>query len=787
MLFEGKEKNLAIHPLTPERTNSMKIIKRDGSIEDFNPQKVNSWAQWATVGLKGRVDWSRVVMESVKVLGETSSSQELQRQLIKKCLEHRTWPYNAMAGKLYTALIRKEIYGDAIPTVKVVQAKLLKAGLIRKMNYDEADFEHIESIIRHERDFNLAHFQIHQIRKKYSLQDRVTKQEFETPQFVYMRMAMALAEDELPTMRMVHLEKWYEHFSFNRINAPTPNYMNLGTKHNGYASCCLYTVDDSAPSLAIGDHIAYTMTYMSAGIGGNLNTRSVGDGVRNGSIVHQGKLPYFRSLGSAIHANLQGGRGGACTTYFSCFDPEAMTIINLQNPRTVRDKQNRDIHFAIIMNRFFAMKVAKNENIFTFNVHTAKDLNEALYSGDTEAFRALYAKYDADVNFVKNYVSAREILLAAGQQSFEVATLYYFMSDEANRHTPFKEKIYSSNLCLEITEPTIPYTHMMDLYSEDDHGRGEVALCSLAAIVEPNIKSEDEYASAAYYALKMIDKCIHMSDYIFPHVGFTAKQRMNAGVGLTGIAYSLAKLNLRYDEASGRQKLHDISERHAFHLISQSLKLGQELGNAPWIKKTKWAEGWLPLDTYKKAVDELVPPTYRYDWETLRLEIIKNGGIRNSALIAHMPVESSSKASGGTNGVYPMRDLFMKKSDAQNVINWCATDDDLYGEQYQSAWDIKSTDLIKAYAVIQKFTDQSISADLYADRSVTIDITTDEIIETFLAIVKYGIKSRYYQNSKTSNQPNSNSQVTSAKVVEEVEEIDTRPEARGCADGACAL
>lgn len=316
----------------------------------------------------------------------------------------------------------------------------------------------------------------------------------------------------------------------------------------------------------------------------------------------------------------------------------------------------------------------------------------------------------------------------------------------------------------------------------------EVALCSLAAIVEPNIKSDEEYASAAYYALKMIDKCIHISDYVLPHIGFTAKQRLNAGVGLTGVAYSMAKRNLRYDDAFGRQKLHQIAERHAYHLISQSLRLGKEYGNAPWIHKTKWPEGWLPIDTYKKTVDELADPIYKYDWETLRKGIIENKGIRHSTLIAHMPVESSSKASGGPNSIYPVRDLFMKKSDAHNVIDWCATDDDLYGDQYQSAWNIKTTDLIKAYAVIQKFTDQSISADHYKDRSVTIDVTTDEIIENFLTMVKYGTKSRYYQNSKTASKQASDGNLPPMDQGQEpIEEIDLNPDERGCASGACSL
>lgn len=762
------------------------IIKRDGTTEDFQPHKVNNWAEWAMVGLGDRVDWSLIVLESVKAFNESASSQDLQKELIKNCLAQRSWPYNLMAGKLYIAMYRKEIYGDVIPTVRDLHARMLEAGLIRNMNYSNQDYAFIESVIDHGRDFNLAHFQIHQIRKKYSLQDRITGQEYETPQFVYIRMAMALAENEPAETRLFHLKNWYEHFASNRLNAPTPNYTNLGTPHNGYASCCLYHAGDTAASLAVGDHIAYTMTYMSAGIGGIINSRSLGDPVRNGTIIHQGKLPYYRSLAGAVKANLQGGRGGACTSYFTCFDPEVLTLIMLQNPRTTRDKQNRDIHFAIIFNRFFALKVARNEDVFTFNVKTAPDLLDAFFSEDTERFEMLYNKYEQDEKFVKNYISARKILIMAGQQSFDVATLYYLFADEVNRHTPFKDKIYSSNLCLEAIMPTKPYNNMMDLYSTDETIDSEVALCSLGAINVAAVKTDEEYASVAYYALKMIDKCIHMSDYVLPHVGVTAKARLNAGVGIIGLATVLAKQNLRYDEPMGLKKIHEIAERHSYHLISQSLKLGVELGNAPWIHKTKWPEGWLPIDTYKKAVDELIPNlVYRYDWEELRKRIIVNGGIRNSTVCNHMPAESSSKASGATNSVYPIRDTALKKSDAHNTVDWCAVDGDIYGDQYQSAWNIDSNDMIKVYAVIQKFTDQGISADLFRDRTKEINISTEEIISNFLNMVKYGMKSRYYQNSLTSNQTSDNDTGISSTIIEE--ELNTNTEERGCGSGGCTL
>jgi ribonucleoside-diphosphate reductase alpha chain len=820
-----------------------KIIKRDGRIEDFAPEKLNVWSQWAGKDLGDRINWSEVVLNAVKTAGEMISSQDLQRLLIKQCVLHKKWGYSIMAGRLFNAIYRKELYDGRMPTVKELHERLAKNKFMVKLNYSHDDYQQVEQMIDHGRDFNMAFFQVKQIRQKYALQNRTTKEEFETPQFVFMRMAMALAEDE-KTDRLLHVKNWYDHFSLGRINAPTPNYVNLGTEHNGYASCCLYTTDDTARSLAIGDHIAYTMTYMSSGIGGYIGSRSLGDPIRGGFIVHQGKLPYFASLGKAVRANLQGGRGGACTTYYTCFDPEVKTITMLQNPRTPEDKKNRDIHFAIMTNRLFAKKVARNEDIFVFNRFTCPELHELFFSDKQDLFEEKYNQYEKNALFKKEYISAREICVQFMTQGHEVATLYELCIDEANRHTAYKEPIYSSNLCIEILQPTAPYEHMTDLYRAESvsqihfktgkgddfifphtrlmsrvdgndihagqievddkiviHGEHhtvkeivsnkhepEVSLCSLGGVVVSNINNDDEYASAAYYNLKMIDKCIHKSYYELPHVGFTAKSRLNAGVGILGLAHHLARLNLKYDTQEGLEEIHRVSERHAYFMISASLKLGKELGNAPWMWKTKWPEGWLPIDTYKKSVDNLVNIPYQYDWEKLRQDIIANGGIRNSSLIAHMPTESSSKASGAPNGIYPIRDLSLKKTDADNVLDWCAPDNDLIENQYQLAWEVPFKKMVHVYAVIQKFTDQGISADFYKDRSQSLELNTEELITDYLEKVKYGVKSKYYQNSYTpvANKLNEISEDTGISL--EALDIESQTQnTRGCSGESCTL
>lgn len=726
------------------------IVKRDGSEEAFQPSKVNRWGEWASRTLGNYVDWPSIVLQTVSTLPKKCTSTMLQERLIKTCLDNDSWFYNRMAGRLYAAYIYKKLYNDDIPTVKSVHEALQSVGLMVGLDYSEAEYSEVEKIINHKLDLKASHYELHQVRTKYALRNRVNGDEFESQQFVYMRMAMALAEDQPKDRRMKDLAKWYEHFSMKRINAPTPNYVNLGTPLRGFASCCLYTTKDSAKSLAAGDHIAYTMTYMSSGIGAHINTRSVNDPVRGGVIKHQGKLNYYRALVGAIKANLQNGRGGAATTYYSAFDPEIEVITRLKNPMSTEDKKIRGMDYNFGSNKFFAKKVAMNQDVFLFNCFTAPDLYAALYGDDEAEFERLYEKYEKDDKFKKTYVNARETALVTLNEGYETGRSYLHWIDEINRHTPFKEAIYSSNLCAEVTLPTTGYESTADLYSEEDHGRGEVALCSLGGVNVPNIESDEQYLEVAYYTLLMIDKCIHMSHYELPHIGVTAKARLSAGVGIMGLAHSMAKAGVKYSSSEGKRFIHEVAERHSFFLIKASLQLGKELGNAPWIDRTKWVDGWLPIDTYKKTVDSVVVPDLNYDWESLRGEIIANGGIRNSSVVAHMPGESSTKASGTTNGLYPVRDLTLIKTDNNSVNYWAAPEGEKLKRRYEFAWDIPTKDLIDCYAIVQKFTDQAISADLY--RKVIGDevVSSSEMLQDYLYMTKMGLKTRYYQNSKTS-------------------------------------
>lgn len=321
----------------------------------------------------------------------------------------------------------------------------------------------------------------------------------------------------------------------------------------------------------------------------------------------------------------------------------------------------------------------------------------------------------------------------------------------------------------EIALPTKGFTSVEELYKPYQEGSGEIALCNIAGIIPSNITSDEQYAEVAYYALKMIDKGIHKSSYVFKNLEDTAKSRMNAGVGVIGLAHYMAKNKKKYSSQEGRDFIHELFETHAWHLYNASLRLGKEKGNAPWMHKTLWPDGWLPIDTYEKKVDDLVTVQNKRDWESLRQAIVANGGIRNSVCIAHMPAESSSIASETTNGVYPIRDFDLVKTSDTLAINYVVPDSTKYKQYFESAWDIPSSDMIQCYAIMQKWTDQAISADLWRKLQGDEKVGSTEMLKTYLDIVKYGLKTRYYQNSLT------------AKGV------DLNSSEVGCGSGGCSL
>lgn len=367
--------------------------------------------------------------------------------------------------------------------------------------------------------------------------------------------------------------------------------------------------------------------------------------------------------------------------------------------------------------------------------------------------------------------------------------------------------------CLEITLPTKPYHSVRELYEEfssewayitfEDNSleviidiasarwalsnvkegstingkivksiqsKNEIALCNIAGVNLHRDFTDEEYLDICYYLLRVVDYVILNSEYTFPNVKYSAAQRMNAGIGLTNFAYELARNGLYYSSKSGKKHAHLIAERHWYMLARASLKISKERGVAPWMFKSKLSEGWSPLDTYCRAVDGITDFEYKYDHEALRKDIIENGGLAHSSLVAHMPCESSSQVLNSVNGLYPIRRGKIVKTDGANVNVSIAPHFEELQWNYEIAWDIDTKHLVDHYAIFQKWADQSISADFYHDFTKEGNgLTKKKLYSDFLYKIKMGLKTQYYTNSKTNSESEGND--TSA----------------GCGSGGCSL
>lgn len=721
------------------------VTKRDGSVVPFDPEKLTRWAKWAgNIG----VDWFGVVAKTYQKLPEQCTTQELQNAMIQACMDSEDTPHMLMAGRLLMGSVYKDAFGghDCIPPVFLMYHRMKEAGLWEDMGYSTNELFEAQSFINHDRDLNSVHSVVHQITTKYAIKDIEKNIPLESPAFVWMRMALGVCKDEPKETRMRSVREYYEDFAEGRINAPTPNINNLGTLKRSYASCCVYKSNDELGSLAAGDHIATIMTAASAGIGGMLLTRAKGDGVRKNTIRHGGKLPYYNAQASVVNANLQGGRGGAETMHYNCLDPEIETLLRLRHPTTVASKAERRLDYSFGFHPLLAEKAAKNEKWMLVSYKANPELWEAMYRADG-SFEKLYEEHEKSSKR-KKFIDARPLAKEFLTMQEETGRKYEHNTYQMNYHTPFKQPIYSSNLCQEIGLPTQGYNDVTELYKADDSVQGEIGLCNLGAIVAGRVKPED-YKEVAYRTLKMVDNVISIMEYPFPHLKYTAQARRSAGIGITNLAYDLADKGLRYDTAEGKAYMHRLAEMHSFWLHKASVRLAKERGKCDWFHKTKYADGWLPIDTYCKAVDGITNQHLLCDWEGLRKEIAEHG-MRNSVLEAFMPVESSSIAGNTTNGLYPIRQPVVVKTSGTNKTVFLAPDMERLKGRYQFAWNISHNDLADMYAIFQKFCGQGISADFYrafAPGEIP-KISFEEIFRNWLYRITVGLKTKYYTNTE---------------------------------------
>jgi ribonucleoside-diphosphate reductase alpha chain len=728
-------------------TNGTKVKKRNGTLESLNLDKIHSMVECACDGLSS-VSPSQVEIQSGIQFYDGITTNEIQEILVKSASDLISLDnpnYQFVAARLLLFGLYKKVFGDDWKNSFTPLSEHLKNNNIYDSKiydkYSESEWYVINKFIDHDRDMLFTYAGLRQVVDKYLVQDRSSSTVFETPQYMYLLIAVTLFQDYPQDTRLDYIRRYYNAISKHKINIPTPIMAGVRTPLRQFASCVLVDVDDTLDSIFSSDMAIGKYVAQRAGIGINAGRiRGINSKIRGGEVQHTGVIPFLKKFESTVRCCTQNGiRGGSATVHFPIWHKEIEDIIVLKNNKGTEDNRVRKLDYSIQISKLFYERFIANGEISLFSPHDVPGLYDAF---GTDSFDDLYVRYESDKFTPRKTIGAQELFLDLLKERAETGRLYIMNIDHCNDHSSFKDKINMSNLCQEITLPTDPINHI------DDDG-GEIALCILSAINIGKLKKLDELEELCDLAVRGLEELIDYQGYPVLAAERSTKQRRSLGIGFIGLAHYLAKQGFKYGDPNALNEVHTITEAFQYYLLQSSNNIAKEKGACEGFHRTKYADGILPIDTYKKDVDELVNPEYNYDWETLR-ESITTHGLRHSTLSAQMPSESSSVVSNATNGIEPPRDYLSVKKSKKGPLKQIVPQYNTLKNNYTLLWDMESNrGYINIVAVMQKFFDQAISGNWsynpehYPDNEVPVSSMAQDLLTTY----KYGWKTSYYQNT----------------------------------------
>ena len=759
---------------------SIQVKKRNGrGLEKLDIDKIHSMVEYAVEDITG-VSSSQVEMNSGLQFYDGITTEEIQQILIKSAadlisLEAPNYTYVASRLLLYS--LRKQIFHKLWdhPHFYDHVANTVKLGLYDEeilKNYERKDFDRMEYWIKHERDYDFTYAGIRQVIDKYLVQDRSTGIIYETPQYMYMMIAATLFAKYPKNKRMSYVKKYYDAVSTFKINIPTPVMAGVRTPMRQYASCVLVDVDDTLPSIFSSDMAIGRYVAQRAGIGINAGRiRGINSRIRGGEVQHTGVIPFLKKFESTVKCCTQNGvRGGSATVHFPIWHKEIEDILVLKNNKGSEDNRVRKLDYSIQLSKLFYERFINDEDITLFSPHEVPELYDTWGS---DKFDEAYLRAENKRNIFKKKIKAQELFMDMLKERAETGRIYIMNIDHANDHSSFKDRIYMSNLCQEITLPTDPLQHI--------DGDGEIALCILSAINVGKINKREELQPLCDLAVRALDEIIDHQKYPIVAAEKSTKARRSLGIGYIGLAHYLAKKGYTYEQKLGWRQVDKLTEAFQFYLLSASVELAKEKGKCDYFDRTKYADGILPIDTYKKDVDEIVKRDYTYDWEWLRKEI-KTHGLRHSTLSAQMPSESSSIVSNATNGIEPPRDYLSVKKSKKGPLKQIVPEYNRLKNNYTLLWDMKSNEgYINIVSVMQKYFDQAISGNWsynpehFTDGQVPVSVMAQDLLSTY----KYGWKTSYYQNTYDSKK-DEDEPAHGIGWVDETKKVETKEEDENC-------
>ena len=730
---------------------SIKVTKRDGTLQEFNLDKVHKVLEWAVEDIAG-VSMSEIELKANIQLYDKIPAYDIHELLIKSASElisEHTPNYQFVAARLISYKLRKEVYGDyktwSLQKLieKNVERGVYDEAILRK--YSKSEIKELGDYIKHDRDDTFTYAGMEQFRGKYLVQDRRTKTHFETPQILYMMVAATLFSNYDKEKRLKYVKEYYDAISQFYISLPTPIMAGVRTPTRQFSSCVLIESGDSLDSINATSTSIVKYISKKAGIGiGAGAIRANGAKVGDGSVVHTGLIPFLKYFQSAVKSCSQGGvRGGAATVYLPVWHYEFEDLVVLKNNKGTEETRVRHMDYAFQLNKLMYERLIEGGNITFFDPNDVPGLYEAFFA-DQDKFKELYEKYERAYSIRKKSLPAIEVFQMLLTERKDTGRIYIMNVDHANDHGAFdveKAPIRMSNLCCEIDLPTKP------LNSYDDEN-GEISLCTLSAINWGLISEPSQFEKYCDLAVRALDELLDYQRYPIKAAENGTINRRPLGIGIINLAYFLAKRDLKYDE-SAFKIVDEYAEAWSYYLIKASANLAEEKGKIPLNNETKYARGDVPNDTYKRAIDNLIGHTERLPWDELRTQL-KATGIRNSTLMALMPAETSAQISNSTNGIEPPRALVSYKQSKDGVLAQVVPGYHHLKNKYDLLWDQESPDgYLKICAILQKYIDQGISVNTsynpeqFEDNKIPMSIMIQDLVTAY----RYGIKQLYYFNT----------------------------------------
>ena len=728
-------------------SNGIKVVKRMGRIEPINLEKIHIMVDAACKDLAG-VSASQVEIQSGIQFYDGITTSEIQEILIRSAsdlidLDHPN--YQFVAARLLLFSIRKSVYGKMrdLPDLLFHIKECVDRGIYDREvldKYSEDELEKVNTWIDHDRDYLFTYAGLRQIVDKYLVQDRSSGKVFESPQFMYVMIALTIFQDYPKETRLNYVRRYYEAISKHKINIPTPIMAGVRTPLRQFASCVLVDVDDTLDSIFSSDMAIGRYVAQRAGIGINAGRiRGINAKIRGGEVQHTGVVPFLKKFESTVRCCTQNGiRGGSATVHFPIWHQEVEDIIVLKNNKGTEDNRVRKLDYSIQISKLFYERFITDGEISLFSPHDVPGLYDAF---GTDSFDACYVDYESDQSIPRKTIGAQKLIMDLLKERAETGRIYLMNIDHCNSHSSFKDKVEMSNLCQEITLPTKPLQHI--------DGEGEIALCILSAVNVGKVRSNEELEDLCDLSVRGLEELIDYQKYPILAAELATKARRSLGVGFIGLAHYLAKLGFAYDSQEAWDAVHGLSESFQYYLLKSSNQIAKEKGACEGFSRTKYSDGILPIDTYKRDVDEISSIRYEHDWESLRTSILEHG-LRHSTLSAQMPSESSSVVSNATNGIEPPRGYLSIKKSKKGPLKQIVPQYTTLKNNYTLLWDMPDNGgYINVVAVMQKFFDQAISGNWsynpehYPDSEIPVSVMAGDFLKTY----KYGWKTSYYQNT----------------------------------------